>query len=157
MPVIATAAPPRRIDLLLQSPMATTQLASRLGRMGDPRFRVRRSECSPWTSNDARADVGRIRSTERCTHGGTFCINHAGRSPARRSSPAFAWSLQHSFMPLTFNAKFMAFRLLSSVPNTVFQTILYLRLRRLIPLAIAHAMMDGASVLIGVLLPLMRA
>jgi hypothetical protein len=43
---------------------------------------------------------------------------------------AFAWSLQHAFMPLTFDAKFMAFRLLSSVPNTVFQTLLYLRLRR---------------------------
>jgi len=54
-------------------------------------------------------------------------------------------------MPLTFDAKFMAFRLWSSVPNTVFQTFLYLRLRRLIPFAIAHALMDGASVLIGVL------
>ena len=70
---------------------------------------------------------------------------------------AFAWSLQHVFMPLTFDAKFMAFRLLSSVPNTVFQALLYLRLRRLVPLAIAHALMDGASVLIGVLLPLVRA
>jgi hypothetical protein len=70
---------------------------------------------------------------------------------------AFAWSLQHVFMPLTFDAKFMAFRLLSSVPNTVFQTLLYLRLRRLVPFAIAHARMDGASVLIGVLLPSVRA
>ena len=70
---------------------------------------------------------------------------------------AFAWSLQHVFMPLTFDAKFMAFRLLSSVPNTVFQTLLYLRFRRLFPFAIAHALMDGASVLIGVLLPLQTA
>jgi uncharacterized protein len=70
---------------------------------------------------------------------------------------AFAWSLQHAFMPLTFDWRFMAFRLLSSVPNTVFQTFLYLRLRRLVPLAIAHALMDAASVLIGVLLPLLRA
>jgi hypothetical protein len=69
---------------------------------------------------------------------------------------AFAWSLQHSFMPLTFDARFMAFRLLSSVPQSVFVTLLYLRLRRLVPLAIAHALMDGASVLIGVLLPLLR-
>jgi len=65
--------------------------------------------------------------------------------------------MHHSFMPLTFDARYMAFRLLSSVPNTVFQTFLYLRLRRLVPLAIAHALMDGASVLIGVLLPLVRA
>jgi hypothetical protein len=33
---------------------------------------------------------------------------------------------------------------------------LYLRLRRLIPFAIAHALMDGAGVLVGVLLPLLR-
>jgi hypothetical protein len=65
----------------------------------------------------------------------------------------FAWSLQHAFMPLTFDAKFMAFRLLSSVPNSIFQTLFYLRFRRLVPLAIAHALMDGASVLIGVLIP----
>jgi hypothetical protein len=66
---------------------------------------------------------------------------------------AFAWSLQHVFMPLTFDAKFMAFRLLSPVPNTLFVTLLYLRWRRLLPLAISHALMDGAGVLIGVLVP----
>jgi hypothetical protein len=64
---------------------------------------------------------------------------------------AFVWSMQHSFMPLTFDAKFMTFRLLASVPNSVFQTLLYLRLRRLIPFAIAHALMDGATVLIPML------
>jgi hypothetical protein len=64
---------------------------------------------------------------------------------------AFAWSLQHSFMPLTFDAKFMIYRLLASIPNTVFQTILYLRFRRLLPFAIAHALMDGASVLLPLL------
>ena len=59
---------------------------------------------------------------------------------------AFAWALQHVVMPLTFDAKFMAFRLLSSVPFSVFLTLLYLRLRRLVPLAIAHALLDGVSV-----------
>jgi hypothetical protein len=59
-------------------------------------------------------------------------------------------------MPLLFDAKFMAFRMLSAVPNTVFQAALYLRLRRLVPFAIAHALMDGAGVLVGVLLPLLR-
>ncbi|HEY1241757.1 MAG TPA: CPBP family glutamic-type intramembrane protease [Bryobacteraceae bacterium] len=70
---------------------------------------------------------------------------------------AFVWSLQHAFMPLTFDAKFMAFRLLSPIPYSVFVALLYLRLRRLVPLAIAHALMDGASVVIGVLLPVLRA
>src|SRR3954447_17840173 len=60
----------------------------------------------------------------------------------------FAWSLQHAFMPLTFDAKFMAYRLLASPPLSVFETLLYLRLRRLIPLAIAHALLDGVTVLI---------
>jgi uncharacterized protein len=66
---------------------------------------------------------------------------------------ALTWSMQHAFMPLTFDAKFMAYRLLASVPNSVFQTLLFLRLRRLVPFAIAHALMDGATVLI----PLVRA
>ena len=39
---------------------------------------------------------------------------------------------------------------------TVVDTLLYLRLRRLVPFAIAHALMDGASVLIGVLLPQLK-
>jgi membrane protease YdiL (CAAX protease family) len=69
---------------------------------------------------------------------------------------AFAWSLQHSFMPLTFDARFMAFRLLSPVPESIFVTFFYLRFRRLLPLAISHALMDGATVLIGALLPLLR-
>ena len=79
----------------------------------------------------------------------------------RSTSPAiavvaFAWSLQHSFMPLTFDTRFMAFRLLSPIPFSVFGTLLYLRLRRLVPLAIGHALMDGASVVIGVLIPALR-
>jgi hypothetical protein len=64
---------------------------------------------------------------------------------------AFVWSLQHAFMPLTFHAKFMLFRLLASVPSSVFETLLYLRLRRLVPFAVAHALMDGATVLIPML------
>ena len=64
---------------------------------------------------------------------------------------AFAWSLQHSFMPMTFDPRFMLYRLLAAVPNTLFQTILYLRLRRIIPFAIAHALMDSATVLVPLL------
>jgi uncharacterized protein len=64
---------------------------------------------------------------------------------------AFVWSLQHAFMPLTFDPQFMAYRLLASPPLSVFETLLYLRLRRLVPLAVAHALMDGATVLIPLL------
>jgi membrane protease YdiL (CAAX protease family) len=69
---------------------------------------------------------------------------------------AFAWSMQHAFMPLTFDAKFMIYRALSPLPFSVFITLVYLRIRRLVPLATAHALMDGASVVISVLLPLLR-
>jgi hypothetical protein len=69
---------------------------------------------------------------------------------------AFVWSFQHVVMPLTFDTKYMVFRLISPLPFSVFQTLLYLRLRRVRPFAIAHALMDGASVLIGVLLPQLR-
>jgi hypothetical protein len=67
------------------------------------------------------------------------------------------WSFQHVVMPLTFDATFMVFRLLSPVPHTLFQVLLYLRLRRLVPFVIAHALMDGASVAIGFLLPVLRS
>jgi len=64
---------------------------------------------------------------------------------------ALVWSAQHVVMPLTFDPKFMTFRLLSSIPLSLFFTIMYLRLRRLIPFAVAHALMDGASVLLPLL------
>lgn len=70
---------------------------------------------------------------------------------------SIAWSFQHAVMPLTFDPKFMAVRALSPLPFSVFQTLLYVRVRRLIPFAIAHALMDGASVFLGVLLPHLRA
>jgi hypothetical protein len=98
--------------------------------------------------------------TEQMTYNGyllpRFQVLCRGTAPAV-AIVAFVWAAQHAFMPLTFDPRFMAFRLLSSVPHSVFQTVLYLRLRRLVPLALAHALMDGASVLIGVLLPLLRA
>jgi membrane protease YdiL (CAAX protease family) len=64
---------------------------------------------------------------------------------------AFAWSFQHVVMPLLPDARFMAFRLLSPLPFSIFATALYLRLRRLVPFIVAHALMDGASVLLGAL------
>jgi uncharacterized protein len=94
--------------------------------------------------------------TEQMTYNGyllpRFQVLYRSTAPAI-AIVAFAWSLQHAFMPLTFDVRFMAFRLLSSVPQSIFVTLLYLRLRRLLPLAIAHALMDGATVL----LPLLRA
>lgn len=66
---------------------------------------------------------------------------------------SFVWSLQHSALPLTFDPDFMLYRLLAPIPFSIFQTLLYLRLRRLLPFVIAHWLMDGGDVLVTVLLP----
>ncbi len=98
--------------------------------------------------------------TEQMTYNGYLVSRFqvlSGSTVAAIAVVAFVWSLQHVFMPLTFDAKFMVFRLLSPVPNSVFDTWFYLRFRRLIPLAISHALMDGATVVIGALLPFLRA
>ncbi len=87
--------------------------------------------------------------TEQLTYNGYLAarIQALSRSTALTGAlVAFFWSAQHAFMPLTFDREFMLFRLLASIPNTPFQVLLYPRIRRLIPFAFAHALMDGASV-----------
>lgn len=66
------------------------------------------------------------------------------------------WSAQHAVMPLTFDPKFMAYRLLSPLPFSTFIALVYLRLRRIVPLATAHWLMDGGDAFVGSLLPLLR-
>lgn len=98
--------------------------------------------------------------TEQMTYNGYLVPRFrilAGSTRTAIAWVAFAWSFQHVVMPLTFDARFMVFRLLSPLPFSVFQALLYLRLRRLIPFAVGHALMDGTSVLVGVLIPQLRA
>lgn len=98
--------------------------------------------------------------TEQMTYNGYLMPRFqvlCGRTSVAVALVAFAWSFQHVVMPLTFDTHFMAFRLLSPIPFSVFSTLLYLRVRRLLPFAVAHAIMDGATVWIGALLPLLRA
>jgi hypothetical protein len=97
--------------------------------------------------------------TEQMTYNGYLVSRFEvlGRNTARAVAVvAFVWSFQHAVMPLTFDPKFMVFRLLSPLPFSIFQTVLYLRLRRLVPFAIAHALLDGASVFGSALLPHFR-
>ena len=68
---------------------------------------------------------------------------------------SFAWSFQHVALPLTFDPAFMLFRFLSPIPFAVFITVAYLRVRRLVPFVVAHSLMDGLGVLVGVVLPLL--
>jgi len=65
------------------------------------------------------------------------------------------WSFQHALMPLTFDPDFMLYRALAPLPFSTFQALLYLRLRRLLPLATAHWLMDGGDAFFRILLPLL--
>jgi uncharacterized protein len=70
---------------------------------------------------------------------------------------AFSWSFQHVVMPFTyirstwFSGCCRRYRTRSSRPSST------CAFRRVIPFAIVHAVLDGASVLIGVLMPRLRA
>jgi membrane protease YdiL (CAAX protease family) len=66
------------------------------------------------------------------------------------------WSLQHAVMPVRFDAEYMLFRALGPIPFSIFGVIVYLRIRRIVPLAIAHWLMDGATVFIGSIAPLLH-
>ena len=80
----------------------------------------------------------------------------SGSTPFALAIVAFFWSLQHSFLPLTFDPDFMLYRLLSPIAFSTFITLVYLRIRRIVPLATAHWLMDGADAFIRILLPLLR-
>lgn len=68
---------------------------------------------------------------------------------------ALFWSFQHAVMPLTFDSDFMFYRALAPIPFSVFQLLLYLRIRRIVPLATAHWLMDGGDAFVRTLWPLM--
>jgi membrane protease YdiL (CAAX protease family) len=69
---------------------------------------------------------------------------------------ALVWAFQHAVMPLKFDAHFIAYRLLSPIPFSIFVTLVYLRMRRIVPLATAHWLMDGGDAFAGRLMPLLR-
>lgn len=66
------------------------------------------------------------------------------------------WSFQHALQPLTFDPGFMLYRALAPIPFATFNTLVYLRVRRLLPFAIAHWLMNGGDVFVTVLVPLIR-
>jgi hypothetical protein len=66
---------------------------------------------------------------------------------------AFFWSFQHALMPLTLDPDFMLYRALAPIPFSTFQAILYLRIRRIIPFATAHWLMDGGDAFYRLLWP----
>jgi membrane protease YdiL (CAAX protease family) len=89
--------------------------------------------------------------TEQMTYNGYAAprIQVLGGAPAAVALVAFFWSAQHAVMPVRFDADYMLYRTLAPIPFSIFIVLVYLRVRRILPLAIAHWLMDAISVLIG--------
>ena len=68
----------------------------------------------------------------------------------------FFWSFQHAVMPAAFDWRWVLYRTISPVPFSIFVILVYLRLRRLAPLAVAHGLMDGADAFRSSLWPLLQ-
>jgi hypothetical protein len=68
----------------------------------------------------------------------------------------FSWSFQHVVMPVTFDGRYMLYRMLAPIPFSIFVILAYLRVRRLVPFAIAHGLMDGADSFAHALWPLLH-
>lgn len=96
--------------------------------------------------------------TEQATYNGYLLPRLevlSGSTASAVALVAFSWSFQHAVMPLTFDPAFMLYRGLAPLPFSIFQALLYLRLRRIVPLATAHWLMDGGDAFYRMIWPLM--
>lgn len=57
------------------------------------------------------------------------------------------WALQHSFIPFVLDWRYVVYRFISFLPGVIVFGLLYLRLRRLPPLVVAHWTMDISAIL----------
>jgi CAAX prenyl protease-like protein len=55
---------------------------------------------------------------------------------------AFWWAIQHSFIPFILDWKYVVWRFLFFLPGVVIACLIYLRIRHLAPLILAHWAMD---------------
>src|SRR5262249_1179627 len=79
-----------------------------------------------------------------------------GRTSVAVALVSFPWSFQHALQPLTFNLAFMLYRFLAPFLFNIFISLVYLRVRRLLPFVVAHWLMDAGDVFATVLLPVIR-
>ena len=61
---------------------------------------------------------------------------------------SFWWALQHSFIPLIFDWRYIAWRFLAFWPAMIVLNLLYLRIRRLAPFVLAHWALDTLALII---------
>jgi uncharacterized protein len=96
--------------------------------------------------------------TEQATYNGYVLPRFevlSGRTGIAVAAVAFFWSFQHALMPLTLDPDFMLYRALAPIPFSTFQALLYLRIRRIVPFATAHWLMDGGDAFYRTLWPLL--
>ena len=62
--------------------------------------------------------------------------------------PAFFYALQHSFIPVLFDFKFIIYRFLCFLPLTIIFCIYYFKKKNPVPIMIGHAIVEIASVVL---------
>ena len=62
--------------------------------------------------------------------------------------PAFFYALQHSFIPVLLEPKYIIYRFLSFLPLTIFFCIYYSKKKNPVPIMIGHAVVEIASVIL---------
>ena len=62
--------------------------------------------------------------------------------------PAFFYALQHSFIPVLFDFKFIAYRFLSFLPLTIIFCYYYYKKKNPVPMMIGHTIVEIASVVL---------
>jgi len=62
--------------------------------------------------------------------------------------PAFFYALQHSFIPVLFDFKFIIYRFLCFLPLTIIFCIYYYKKKNPVPIMIGHAIVEIASVVL---------
>ena len=63
-------------------------------------------------------------------------------------APAFFYALQHSFIPVLFDAKYILYRFLSFLPLTIIFCFYYSKKKNPVPIMIGHAIVEIASVVL---------
>lgn len=71
-----------------------------------------------------------------------FGVNHIQNKYLAVLVPAFFFALQHSFIPLMFDIRFVIYRFLSFLPLTIILCIYYYKKRNPLPIMIGHAIID---------------
>ena len=71
-----------------------------------------------------------------------FGVNHISNRVLAVCVPAFFFALQHSFIPLLFDIRFVVYRFLSFLPLTIILCVYYNKKRNPLPIMIGHGIID---------------